>query len=178
MGHKIDDDLLVTAALQQRLQDEANNLTPDATNRGAWWIGLERSNGDFKYFSYGYTADAGEIAVAKNLIQVLNKEIAHNGAWVSQWCLGGRHLNVLWIDRDGDPQFTVEFEEDAYGMAFVELNHWTSQCEDAFLLWQKMMIHALAPSSDQLFKRAKGQKNPSLDSGAIMPNREDFDIVL
>ena len=178
MGHKLDNDLLVTPALQQRLQDEANNLTPCATDKVAGWVGLEQSNGDFKYFCYGYTADAGEVVVAHELIKTLNRDIAHDGAWVIQWCLGGRHLNALWLDVDGDVQFTVEFEEDAYGMAENELGNWISQCEEAFQFWHKMMIQALAPSPEQLFKKAKGQKNPSLDKGAINPNREDFDIVL
>lgn len=178
MGHKLDDNLLVTPALQARLQSEADNMTPDATNKGAWWVGLERTNGDFKHFSYGYTADAGEVVVARDLVKTLNREIAHDGAWVVQWCLGGRHLNALWLDKDGDIQFTVEFEEDAYGMAETKLGHWIEQCDEAFQYWHKMMIQALAPSPEQLFQKAKGQKNPSLIKGIVNPNSEDFDIAL
>lgn len=179
MVHRIDDNLLVTATLQRRLKDEAANLTGNLED--GWWCCVQRSNGEIVQFSYGYTADFAESRMAFDLIGKLNRAIHHDGCWLAQWLLEGKHLNVIWIDKDGDPQFTIEFADDAAGIASEPLLVWIDQCEEAWTRWHHSMKTVLAPSPEQLFKKALGEESPSAKQGKIiLPDRlnRDFDINL
>jgi len=159
MGHKLDDNVMVTEVLQERLKEEAFNLTED--NQASWWCCAERSNGKLVEWEYGYKADLGEKLVAEQLVKTLNKEIHHDGAWVAQWLLNGTHLNVIWLDQDGDPQCPIEFNEDAAGMCEAPILHWVGQCEEAWHYWYEFMRRVLAPTPGQLFKKAMGQPKPT-----------------
>ena len=186
MSYKIEDDLLVTSTLRERLQEEADMMTGEANSK--WWAGFIRSNAEFRQFPMMYVADYSEVMVAENLLRMLNKELHHDGAWIAQWIpvvslehhyltgnQFGVRLNAIWIDEDGDPQFTVEFDQDAYGMAAYPLLGWISQCADAWGLWYKHMREILAPNDNQLFKRAKGQKRIS---ARPMHDSIDSDIII
>lgn len=160
MGHKLDDDLLVSLALQIRIQDEAD--FESGLKDQPYWCAVERSNGDFKAFESGYKPEFHEILIAEQIIQALNKEIAHDGAWVVLWTDNGTRFAMLWVDGDGDVQFTCDVDEDGAGMVEkADLYVWIGQAEEAWQSWHHNMVTVLDPTEDQLFKRAQGQRPPS-----------------
>ena len=176
MTHNLDDDLLVTPALNARLCTEAD-LAGGRVN-SPWWVGAERSNGKFTCFSAGYKADIGEKLIAEQLIKTANKEVGHDGAWIGQWCNSGFRFNMLWMDEDGDVQFTIETDDDAGGICNAPLLHWITGCADAWGKWNLLMRKVLAPSKDQLYKRALGQKRPSLNNGRPINGKAILDEIV
>lgn len=155
---QFNDDLFGTPLLKDRLDSECEmcGWTPLV-----YWACAQRTNGIFVHFQRGYSAEIGEKAVAENIISEATRALNHDGAWVAQWLAEGRRLNMIWLDADGDPQFTVELDEDAAGVAEVALLHWLQQLEEAWGCWRHLMREVLDPSPDELFKRAQGEQNPA-----------------
>lgn len=164
---RMDDDLLLSIALRARFQGEADQL--EGRPGALWWACVERgaAPGQFRHFQNGYAAEAGERLASEHLVTEANRLLHHDGAWVAQWCLQGRHMNMIWLDQDGDAQFTVEFDEDAYGLVQVDLHHWLEQLEGGWQSWRRLMVDVLDPKTGQTFKRAQGQRRPSSETGAI-----------
>jgi hypothetical protein len=113
-----------------------------------------------------------------DVLALLNRELHHDGAWVLVFTHPippklavhlphhieyGRYA-LIWIDEDGDPQFTMEWARgDSAGLidfaAVVEAGiHSTAQkAETGWQLWNHHMRKVLAPKDGQLLKVAQGQ---------------------
>lgn len=173
MGRKFDDDLLATPSLAKRLHGESAFETGYPTG---YWLIRQRSNGETYVSHKGYAPNLAEQIVAGELVKALNKHLPEGGAWVVAWVGWGTKCIALWLDPDGDIQFTVEIEEDATGIYEAGLDHWVEQCADAWRLWYVSMRAVLDPSfEDQTFKKAQGQRAPSAGTPA---NDDVPDLVI
>lgn len=116
---------------------------------------------------------------AKELLLALNKEVGHDGGWVvgfthppAAWHAfhvdgdnAWARMFCLWLDADGDPQFTFDTE-----LPFVEVygsgtDGYIQQCSQAYREWEKMLgkqgLKDLGIKDDQLIREAMGQKAPA-----------------
>lgn len=175
MGHKMDDRLLITDAVETRLGDEADfNL--GAGDRRYWKCAV-LSDGSAMIQASGFTPGPEYQAAALDLVKLLNGAIGHDGAWIAAWtewtptvedvlCGAGGHperLVLLWIDHGGDPQFTVEIEDSLVDIVTAGPDHWIEQCEEAWGKWHHAMRVVLDPKPDQLYRAAQGERKPSLN---------------
>jgi len=170
------EDLLLTPAMRQRFDIEAV-FEQDADTfiaqqsgivvpmgAGGWWAAVQRTNGEIHRFTNGrllLDPTADQTIWQLDVLKILNHEIPHDGAWVVGWTHGNTRAIWLWLDQDGDVQFTVDNEESWETQAGTEMLHWIEQCEQGWSYWFHYMREVLDPNPDTLFKRAQGQKPPS-----------------
>lgn len=166
MGHKLDDDLVRSPTIDQRLQAEADN--------GVFIAWIERSNGEILEYMKGPEPRPEYKMFAIDIMTALNSKMANGGAWIVQWSdprpveaiiLTGaeyRRFVIVWMDEDGDPQFTIEWDDDFKEALAAGLDPWLERAASAWGQWRHYMREVLDPRADQLFKKAKGEKAPSL----------------
>lgn len=187
------DDTLITKALLQRfaLEAEQDNGTT------AYYALIRRSNGDLlTHHPFGMAAEIAQILWANDLLRLLNTELHHDGAWVICFTHPAqpspkstdkreehrltsldyalrKHTEyqryaLIWIDEDGDPNFTVEWTalESTELFDFAEvvaagIESTAQKAETAWQIWYENMKLVIEPREGQTFKRAKGQRAPS-----------------
>lgn len=171
------DEFQFTPAIRQRLEEEAK-MDVDVSeyvigadgrqavmgfNPGSYWAAIQRTNGDVRRFACDLkeTPPDEKQVWLMQILRGLNKELGHDGRWVVGWTHGNTRFIIMWLDEDGDIQFTVENDEAWAIMVTQEWNHWMSQAEEAWRYWHKMMREVLDPGPDALHKRAQGQRAPS-----------------
>lgn len=150
--HRIDDQLLDTSFLNRRLIMESND--------GKAWILKQDREGAVHVRDNGLTVHVTQQAFAHRLIRILNKEVWLDGAWVVGWTHGGNRLMIIYIDADGDPQFTIENDEPVSVIMSVEPLKYAEDAWDAYHLWKENR-KALDLRPDETFKRAQGEKPKS-----------------
>lgn len=173
--HKLEDKILITPLLLRRFQDEA-----------AYETG--RSAQD--YFAYIQTCD-GHIRrlcpytiepaphynmFACDLLGALNKHLHHDGAWVFVYTdptpfskspiatfTEYERFCFIFLDRDGDPQFTVDWiannqadQRDFTACMTAGPDSWIEKCESAWQIW-KTSLEPLDLRSGETIKKAQGQ---------------------
>ena len=179
---EFNDELLVTPAMRERLDLEA---VPDHTDQVAafpWFAWLQRSNGSCQRIANQLilpTEDQQQFMLA--LLRMLNAELRHGGFWVTGWVqpimfrqdltayVAGQQLTrtftkgiCMWADSDGDVQFTMEIVDSMWKIERCSIESWVEQAGDAWAAWYEHMRGVLAPTEGQLYKRAQGQRRPSL----------------
>lgn len=172
MPHKLDIDTLITPALLRRLDAESQYETGVSM---PFWAVLERDTAHDFIVHRGNRGRAPlppQQMMALDLVHDLNREIHHDGAWVALWSHPGRgiispagddyqRLAVMWMDSDGDVQFTIELEGTLEERLMKGVLHWLEIAETSWQEWFLHMRVVLDPQPDELFKRAKGQNAPS-----------------
>lgn len=167
------DDLLITPFLLRRFAREAQM---EGAEHPRYYAVIQRRDGHFlDHNPASPELEEMQAVFARDLLQMLNKELHHDGAWVIvftdpqpptalislKWEY--RRFAVIWVDRDGDPQFSLEWlqgESEEFDFADVLLSgleSWGARAETAWQQWKLLMRDVLDPSSDQLIKRAQGQ---------------------
>ncbi len=164
---KFNDEYLITPLIRQRLSLEAEDTQGNLTG---FWAVLTRLNGETERIADTWQSpDPTQQMFAADMAQALNKHLRHDGAWIVFFTHPGpteagilteslfRCWHFLWIDEDGDPQFTVD-NEDAFHVVLGEgPDHWIDQAAFAWSQWKLMMKDVLDPAEGQTFKRAQGQ---------------------
>lgn len=142
----------------------------------AW---IERSNGDVLEYAKGRSAKPEYKMFAMDIMKALNHWMPNGGAWIVQWSdpapykveghvilarptVEYRRFVIIWIDVDGDPQFTIEFDDDFNEALTMGVDPWLERGASAWNQWRMMMHDVLDPSEEQQFKKAQGEKPPSL----------------
>ncbi len=172
---------IITPALLQRFRLEGQYDDAD----GRHYALILRDGGDLLAHHPGSpNLDPVQTIWAGDALRLLNRELHHDGAWVVCFthvqpqqldsvlhnpghASYGRYA-LIWLDNDGDPQFTVEWEagntSDLQGFADVMLcgiESTAQKCEAAWLMWHEHMRLSLDPREGEIFKRAKGEQAPS-----------------
>jgi len=170
------EDLLLTAAMRDRFdmegefeQDGAAFIAQNSglivpNPGGGWWAAVQRTNGDVhRYANTKLVIDPTDDQQAwqMTLLRLLNREIHHMGAWVVGWTHDNTRAIWMWLDNDGDVQFTTDNDERWAVQSSTDNLTWVSQCEDSWQHWYHFMREVLDPHEDSLFKRAQGQRAPS-----------------
>jgi len=171
------DNRLSTNAILDRLNYEAVSADGD----GKWWACLRLEGGQIiTRMSKGNETPVTteQHAFASTMVSGLNYEIHHGGQWIVMFTnpgevryndrgeIGARVYNrwcFLWMDADGDIQFTIENDTDrveAY-MA-VPVDGWLKDAEDAWLHWHRSMRQVLDPKQNQLIKVAENSGRAEL----------------
>lgn len=110
-----------------------------------------------------------DFAVA--LRQYMQSEIHHDGLWMVGWThppASGNHLRVdgdncwgrlvmIWLDEDGDPQFTVDSYRPFVQMMKDGISYYVNMCENAYAAFneeygKKAMKADLGIKEDQIKK--------------------------
>ena len=168
--HKLADELVRSPTIDERLHAEAMD-TPFI----AW---IERSNGEILEYAKGRSPKPEFKMFAMDIMKALNRHMPNGGAWIVQWSDPkpyeaeshailleateyGRFV-IIWIDVDGDPQFTIEFDDDFKEALRAGVDPWMERAASAWKQWHMMMHEVLDPAEDQQFKKARGEKPPSL----------------
>jgi hypothetical protein len=114
---------------------------------------------------------------ARDMVQILNREIHHNGCWLvffthperaDGFVPGGfeteyPRFGFIWLDQDGDPQFTMDWLNGEYEeLTFQDVLmsgpvSWAQRLETAWHEWHTAMVEVIEPAQGQTFKRAQGQ---------------------
>lgn len=174
--HKLDDDTLITTDMLRA----CIGYSEEDGGNGQHYALLQRSNGEWvDHNPYSPALDAMQAVFARDVVSKANREIAHDGAWFIVFTQPGAmaHLmqtaseygrfNLVWMDKDGDIRFRLEWEigqdEDAIEFSDVLMQgweSWLSKCETAYLQWA-VLTQATDAQSDQTFKKAQGQAAPT-----------------
>lgn len=175
---RTEDDLLVTPVLKRRLHAEA--MLDDGN--GATWFVLTRSNGDAVEVLSArarFNPLDEQRLFGRDMAKVLNEKLHHDGKWIvafthpsphrpAEWFTNGvgyfNRWYFLFVDQDGDPQFTVE-NDDRFDEVLTEgPDHWIEQAEQAYQTWHLHMREVLdgKARATATFKRAQGEAPPSV----------------
>lgn len=118
---------------------------------------------------------------AADMAAALNRALHHDGAWLVAFTHPETHVMglpligssvpvpfgrwvALWIDGDGDPQFTMDNEDPFVECLVSGVQYWIEQAEQAWQRWKYHMRDVLDPRPGETFKRALGEQ-PSGDRG-------------
>lgn len=178
---RTDDELLVTPFLKRRLATEGRYADGD----GSVWALLQRSNGQrveiLSQAAQNWNPLKEQRDFGHLLCELLNGQIRHDGRWV----VGFTHPSeltteyhekfseiyynrwfALWIDNDGDPQFTMDCENRFDEVTAVPIFKWVSDAEEAWQKWKHHMRDVLGTKRMEQIsvKRAQGQE-PSHATG-------------
>lgn len=175
MSKKFDEDFLVLPLNLERYRDEA--LAGEGL--GGYWVCFQRDSGLFvsRMNEGNMVAPAPDQQMfAQDLIKLLNREISHGGRWIIEWTHPGEFFGaeglsaveacftrtyerwvMMWMDEDGDIQFSIENEEPMWVIMANGPLQWVEQAEDGWKQWKEIMRDALAPSESQLIHRAQGE---------------------
>lgn len=172
---QLDDDLLITTTLLRRFFDEAQ-----VDDGNGQFYALIRKQ-DAKLLSHhpgSPQLDPLQVMWGAEVLERLNRELHHDGAWVLVFTHPvppelrvylpnhieyGRYA-LIWIDEDGDPQFTMEWSRgdsagliDFAAVVGAGILSTAQKAETSWQLWNHHMREVLDPSEGQLLKRAQGQ---------------------
>ena len=169
--HKVEEKHLITASLLRRFEAEASFEDGD----GRYFGLIHRGDGAFLTHGMGPHPSPEQMVFAQDVLKLLNKELHHDGAWVIVFtnpqplALAISNLTeyarfaILWMDRDGDVQFTLDWvdgEGDMFDFADVllaGLETWGNHAEQAWQTWHMIIREAVDPSESQTIKAAQGQ---------------------
>lgn len=165
----MDDSLLFTSTLASRYAAEAQGV--------GYWMVVTASDGKQRVQTRCDTPLPMQAMFCRDLGLALNRHLGHDGAWivglvnpmpllVIDQAGAGRDYEravVMWVDADGDPQFTMEIEDEWWRILYCGPDAWIEKAEEAWRRWHHHMRDVLDPRPGETYKRAKGQKPTSLN---------------
>lgn len=174
---------IITPTLLRRFKLEGEFEGSDGRHYGL----IPRDDGSLMCHHPGSPAvDAVQALWAADVLKLLNRELHHDGAWVvvftnvrpvSLECVLANpghapydRYCLIWLDADGDPQFTVEWEagitsdlQDFADVLLAGIESTAQKCEAAWSLWHTHMRQVLDPRiGKDTYRRAKGERAPSV----------------
>lgn len=178
MAGLTDENLVLTPTLLRRFKAEAEFEGGD----GRYYALIRRANGELLAdHPEGPSPTPEQLLFATDALRALNREVHHDGAWVIVYTHPkpprvevvlydtSKHIDyaryaLLWMDKDGDVQFTLEWRENESDMVdfpdvlLAGIESLMDRAEGAWNIWHYQMRTVLDPREDQLVKRAQGQQ--------------------
>jgi hypothetical protein len=171
--HRVPDERIITPFMLRRFIEEARL----EGGNGQHYAIMQLSDG--RYVDHNPASPAlppHQAVFARDMLAMLNREMNMGGVWVivythpvppeqivlMHWEYA--RFGFLWIDADGDPQFTVEWtkgegdERDFADVMRSGRESWANRCMTAWQTWKHHMVDVLAPGEGQTIKRAQGQQ--------------------
>lgn len=171
------EDLAVTPALLRRFIAEAEMEGGD----GRHYALIRRNDGSLLAHHPGAPGlSPMQLLWSQDILRLLNRELHHDGAWCVVFThpkprfQDAKHADyaryvLLWMDQDGDVQIPIEWLEGDYTgfRTFTEVmmagvQSTAQKCEGAWEVWREMMVKVIQPREGQTFKRARGERAPSV----------------
>lgn len=115
---------------------------------------LERGNAD-----WGLRPDETKRDIMRRLAIRLNSEIANGGHWVVAWNMGENELSAIYRDRDGDMQFSIDFDEAWDKPAEGYIARFVQRCQEAFDQWFLIVFKEVDVRPEETIKRALGESS-------------------
>src|SRR5258708_10303191 len=171
---KFREEFLRLPLIRQRMEGEADGLLWGAvSSRDAGAVHLPlRANSKGNLFR---PLDE-QVMFACDMAEALNKHIHHDGRWIVQLvhpdlrafvplvvteAVLYREFRFIWLDEDGDPQFTYECGFPLEQWLLAGWRSWVEQAETAHAQWYTHMRKVIEPGKEgALFKRAQGEAAP------------------
>lgn len=172
----MDNRILITSSLKERLDLEAaadGELHPGAIP--SYYAFMKLESGQILPFAGGdRTIEPSEIQKVFGTVmcEALNSDLHHDGAWVvafthppslffvgkdvSNW----QRMVRVFIDKDGDAQFSIETTGDFSAICTNKIEDWVQGAELCWSKWRHLMVDVLDPSEGQTYKRAQCQHKP------------------
>lgn len=168
--------------IKERLQLEAEVDGDEAPSRPLYWATFQLPNREI-HTTQNFAASPlnalpheMQMMFAKDMLKALNTEVRNEGAWIVGYThppAAGEILRVdgdnawdrlfaIWLDKDGDPQFTVENIRWLFS-AILEagVEFWVKQGAMCYEQWYHLTHEVLDVSEKDTYKRALGEKRPS-----------------
>ncbi len=172
--HRLDDKLVVTTSLLRRFIAEGG----EEEGTGQHFAVVQRSNGDFLHHNpHSPEAPGEQLVFIHECLTRFNNEIHHDGAWCAVlthpvWTAPARlpefkRFVFLWIDKDGDPQFSLDWiegegeEQDFSDCMLSGRDSWADRAENAWHAWHVLAVEVIDAAPDQMLKEAQGQTRPN-----------------
>ena len=145
--HNVPNDIAMAA-----VRDQLDSQFPQG-----WWACVLLSDGRGTLCPDGKTRNSPGLAQQDRIVSVclmLNKDLHHDGHWIGAW--SNHRFSILFRDRDGDLQFTIEFDE-----PWERLTRWTDQefvdrAETGYVTYADQ-ISRVNLKPEHLFKQAQGE---------------------
>lgn len=180
--HKLDDETLITATLLRHFIAFAQEDTADERHFAL----LQRADRSWLTHNPGSPAlDGVQMAYTQQVLDLLNRELHHDGAWVALWSgpsqrevftqIDGAYccLDLIWLDKDGDAKLRVDWiageSEDWPTLPDLLLAGVIPLGEICETAWQTANALQMATldlklnqSSDITHRKALGERAPSM----------------
>lgn len=121
-------------------------------------------------YGIGYSLEppAHQVAYLEGMARLLDQHAHHDGKWIvglthapdSASLLGvepnlnWRRIVKVWLDQQGDPQFSLECSDPFEDVVSAPDQHFIEQAEQAWTKWHHLMRDVLDPAEHQLENRA------------------------
>lgn len=177
------DELLITPTLRERLHLEG--CFEGA--KGAIWSVLLRSNGQpvevLSTKAKGWNPLPEQKMFAHDMVRALNKHLHHDGKWIVAFthpstfktpaqhatkCVYFNRWLFLFVDKDGDPQFTMDNDNLFAEVLEAGPDKWMEDAERAWQTWHTHMREVI-DQKGVTFKKAQGEKAPSVAANLPQP---------
>jgi hypothetical protein len=180
--HKLDDETLITADLLRKFIAFAGEDGGDDTHFAL----MQKADRQFLAHNPGSPElDPVQMVYSQKLLQRLNQDLHHDGAWVLLWSHPGHYaafmhvpgaysvMNLIWVDRDGDAKVRLEWvagqNEDVIGIIDLLLQGELPMCDQAETAWlmaQELLRATLDigmnGGNDVTYRRALGEAAPTM----------------
>lgn len=129
------------------------------SNGSDWWTAVLLADGKVVTKSHPetYTPPEDRQLFAKHILNFLNRECSHGGAWVVAWIDKGRRFYLLWKDKDGDIQIPIECDQGWWRIKGWDLEAWGEHAEQAWAVWKEWHDN-LEMTGMQTIKLAQGER--------------------
>lgn len=90
----------------------------------------------------------------REICVALNRQEHRGGHWVVAWNTGDDEMVVLWRDKDGDLQFTVDFDDAWEEMRRAPVDLQVQRCVEAWIEWDHRVHERVEVREENTRKRA------------------------
>jgi len=132
-------------------------------DRQAGWVLVHPFKGFVQWRGYGPRIQVPLRVWCEELLDILNKQIWLDGTWavfVNTWNPAQRiygRVDLGYLDKDNDLQFTVTIEEPFSVMLFSMFDY-VEQAYEAYNLWRQQ-LEIVGVTDEEKIKAALGQKS-------------------
>lgn len=184
----MEDKLLITKATQKRLnlEAEADGDMP-APNPPLWYAvmeteaGIQHVESHHVWNHHAMVVDRprpleNQIVWAECLVRLLNKHVGFDGSWLVEFThypdlgtclsvdpdLNWRRIVLIWMDKDGDVQFSSEITDPFVHVISTQPEHWIEQMTEAYENWKDIMKKSFEKQKKAFtYNEAQGEVAPS-----------------
>jgi hypothetical protein len=172
--YRFDEAILFSPVLRAYLA----NIAAGDGGTGEWWGLACLENFEIvklKSSPHSTAPYEGKRVFAEDICRALNREIDQGGSWLFQWTHPNpdkllvisladtdfERFHMIWLDRDGDPQFFITNDDPFLTVVREPASKWLADAVEAWMRAREMIDGWLDPSPAQQFKAVQGERKPA-----------------